>query len=312
MGETPNYYFICNPAANSGRMKKNWDKIHEAIDEHFDKEQYHVEFTEAPLHAIKLVQDAVDRQFSSVISVGGDGVANEVCNGIMRYGNGNKISMGILPAGTSNDAHLTHKLGNDTIGALEYIDAHKTAKFGVGKATGDFSEEPYFFLDHCDTGLAALAARSAKYGTSLFKGEWKYTLYALKNILKFKSNPGTVTVDGQEYVGDFAVVAAGMGEDMSGYKLWPDNDITKGDFGLLMARGLSRFGLLKLMLAAENGNHIGKEGVDYIRGKKIEIELDRPWPYQAEGEIFAEDSTKVTFEFIPDAIEMITNIDLDN
>ena len=55
-----------------------------------------------------------------------------------------------------------------------------------------------------------------------------------------------------------------------------------------------------------------KEGVDYIRGKKIEIDLDRSWPYQAEGEIFAEDTTKVTFEFIPNALEMITNLDLEN
>lgn len=305
MVSTSRYYFICNPASNSGRLEKRWPDIKAEIEKYIDPDQFEYVFTKEPLHAVELSSQLVDEDFTHVISVGGDGIANEVVNGIMN--SSSDLTFGMIPAGTSNDAHITHHFPNDPFEALPILFEDHVKRFGIGKITGDFGDEPQYFLDHADTGLAALAARSAKYGTKLFKGEWRYTFYALKNLVRFNKNKGRVIIDGEEYEGDFAVIAAGFGEDMSGYHLWPDNsNRAAGDFGILLARGHSRFGLLKLMLAAENGNHIGREGVDYLRGKKLEIHLEDPWPYQSEGEIFTDGSKDVIIEHIPKALSIVT------
>ena len=83
---------------------------------------------------------------------------------------------------------------------------------------------------------------------------------------------------------------------MTSYKLWPGNDMYQGDFGLVLSYGQSRLKLLKLMLDAEKGKHIGKKGVDYQRAKNIDIHLERPWPFEAEGEIYAENAKYINFE----------------
>ncbi|MHA2502674.1 MAG: diacylglycerol/lipid kinase family protein [Candidatus Kariarchaeaceae archaeon] len=301
------YYFICNPAANSGRLEKKWPSIKAIIDSYLDVDDYTAVWTEAPTHATELTKKVLaEGGYTHLISVGGDGVANEMLNALMTTDQ--DIVMGMIPAGTSNDAHQTHNFPNKTEEAVHMIFDNNVGTFGVGKITGDFGDEPYYFLDHCDTGLAALAARSAKYGTKFFKGEWKYTYYALKNLARFTSNPGTVTIDGEVYEGDFAVVAAGFGQDMSGYHLWPGNTNTSGDFGILLAMDQSRFGMLKLMLAAENGKHIGRDGVVYERGKKIEIDLGIEWPYQAEGEIFTENSKQTVVDHVDNAVKFITGV----
>jgi len=46
----------------------------------------------------------------------------------------------------------------------------------------------------------------------------------------------------------------------------------------------------------KNGTHGDIKGVNFVRGKKIEIETEKPLPIEGEGEVFSENSTKATFE----------------
>lgn len=304
MSKNQSYYFICNPAANSGRMKKKWPPVLEKIEEKLEKGNFECIFTEYPKHAMKITENAIENGYNNIIAVGGDGVANEIGNSILK--NEFNAIFGMIPMGTSNDVTLTVNIANDPLIGVRTIFDGYTEKLAVGRITGDFDDHTYYFLDHSDCGLAALAAKSARDGWKLLKGETKYTFHAVKQILKLKRNTGTVIVDDEERNGEFTVIAASMGEWMSGYKLWPENHYRMGDFSVLLANGQSKFAMLKLMLAAEKGNHLNKKGVELLRGKRVEINLEKPWPYQAEGEIFTNDSTNILMEYIPDAITMIT------
>ncbi len=307
MSNDQSYFFVCNPAANSGRMKKRWDTVSNKIVELFDKSNIEIVFTENPKHAMELTKRAMDNGYKNIIAVGGDGVANEVSNSILNNGYTKSVNFGLLPMGTSNDIQNCHDLPPEPINCLPIILDGFTSKIPVGKVSGDFDSDPYYFLSHADCGLAAMAAKSARDGSKLLKGEIKYTYHAIKKTLRFKKNPGIVTVDGEAWEREFTLIGASMGDMMSGYNLWPENNVESGDFGILLTSGQSRLRLLKLMMDAEKGNHIGKKGVDYIHGKIIEIELENSWPFQAEGEIFADESRNITIEYLADKMDLITN-----
>lgn len=303
----PTYAIIVNPASNTGRLKKKWLKVLPKVEEKFKEydQAFTWHFTEAPLQSKEIAEGLWNEGIRNFIAVGGDGIANELGNWILE--NNKDIPLGVVPMGTSNDMHITLNMPMDPIENFDLVLNGEPKPYPVGKATGDFNGSgAAYFLNHSDCGLSSLAAKSSRDGWKIIKGEFKYTFHALKQLTKFRRNQARITIDGEAKELDLTVFAAGFGEGMGGYKLWPDNSIDKNGFGIVLAYGQSRFQLLKLMLAAEKGKHIGKPGVEYTRGKKIEIELDREWPFQAEGEMYTENSQKVEFEYVPNAIKYYT------
>lgn len=304
------YYFIVNPVADTGRLEKKWPEVLEYIQENFDIE-IGWDFTEGVLMAHKLLLKAVEDGYTNIISVGGDGTANEILNSIMDNDLADKVNLGILPMGTSNEIHLAYGIPFDYKEALKTALGGHSAKAPIGKITGDFEKGTHYVLNHTDTGLSSLTAVSANNGVTWLKGELKYYIYALKNIIKFKEYSGSVKLDGKVLLNDdgepfdkFSVIAMSMGELLGGFKLFPENNMQKKGFGVLVAGYRSRFGLLRLLLQAETGKHLGKPNVVYTRAKKIEIELENSWPWEGEGEIYAENSKSITLEYVPDAINI--------
>ena len=305
MQSDPSFYFIVNPVSDTGRLKKRWPKIQEYIETLIPKDQFDWSFTEYVTHGTDLTKEVFSKGYNHIIAVGGDGVANEVVNGYKQL-NTTDLKIGIVPGGTSNDGH--NSLGligtNETLDRI--VNGLKTVSQPLIKLTGDFSDIQHYAWNHVDCGLSALAAKSANEGSKLLKGEFKYTYHALKQLLKFKYNPAVVTVDGEVYEGNFSVIAASMVGDMiGGYKLWPDNTPDKDGMALLMARGKGRFSLLKLLLAAEKGNHLNREGVIYRRAHTVEIELEMPWVYESEGEMFATESKSMKWEYTENALPLL-------
>lgn len=308
------YYFIVNPAADTGRLEKKWPEVLEYIQENFDIE-IGWGFTEGVLMGHKLFLKAVEDGYTNIISVGGDGMANEILNIIMENDLSDKVTLGILPMGTSNEIHLSYNMPFDYKEALKILLGGKVMRVPVGKITGDFETGTHYILNHTDAGLSSLTAISANNGVTWIKGEIKYYIYALKNIIKFKENKGVIKLDGKVVLNDdgetfdsFSVVVISMGELLGGFKLLPDNNMQKEGFAVVVAGYRSRFGLLRLLLQADSGKHIGKPNVVYARAKKIEIEFKNSWPWEGEGEIYAENSKSLTIEFIDDAINMIVPV----
>lgn len=97
------YYYILNPAAGKGRINQIQDKLRQTLKElgipgEFAK-------TTGPGDATRMAAAAVDKGFTTVVAVGGDGTVNEVVNGIKK----DNVAVGIIPIGDSN--LLARRLG---------------------------------------------------------------------------------------------------------------------------------------------------------------------------------------------------------
>ncbi len=95
---TDKWLFIVNPEAGSGKAKKYAEKVNEMITIFgIDAE---IVFTTHKGHASQIAQDFSDKGFVNIVAVGGDGTINEIVQGVINTEN---ITLGIIPAGTSND-----------------------------------------------------------------------------------------------------------------------------------------------------------------------------------------------------------------
>lgn len=97
------YYYVLNPAAGKGKVNQLQEKLRGrlrelGIDGEFAK-------TTGPGEATKMTKLAIDKGYTTIVAVGGDGTVNEVVNGISEP----KVAVGIIPAGNSN--LLAHRLG---------------------------------------------------------------------------------------------------------------------------------------------------------------------------------------------------------
>ena len=97
------YYYVLNPAAGKGAVNQMQEKLRTrlrelGIDGEFAK-------TTGPGDATKMAKTAIEKGYTTVVVVGGDGTVNEVVNGITKE----NVAVGIIPIGSSN--LLAQRLG---------------------------------------------------------------------------------------------------------------------------------------------------------------------------------------------------------
>ena len=94
------YYFIINPASQSGRGYKIWKKIEQRLVR--DGVEYQAYLTEyagqATEYARKLTSHCKEARV--IVVVGGDGTMNEVVDGIVSC---DMVTLGYIPVGTGSD-----------------------------------------------------------------------------------------------------------------------------------------------------------------------------------------------------------------
>ncbi|MBW1761526.1 MAG: diacylglycerol kinase family lipid kinase [Deltaproteobacteria bacterium] len=94
------YYAIVNRAAGGGRCAKLAQGALEGLKAR--GLSLEVAFTEGPKHATELAKRAAASGFLRFLSVGGDGTASEIVNGLVSAGVSEECELAMLPLGTGN------------------------------------------------------------------------------------------------------------------------------------------------------------------------------------------------------------------
>lgn len=97
------YYYILNPTSGKGAVNQIQDKLRGQL----NKLGISGEFakTTGPGDAAKMAAAAIEKGYTTIVAVGGDGTVNEVMNGITK----DSVALGIIPIGDSNA--LANRLG---------------------------------------------------------------------------------------------------------------------------------------------------------------------------------------------------------
>ena len=264
--------FVINPVAGEGIGHQVIPKIKN----HFSKEKYDVIISVKEGAIESIVKKRVkDNDYKSVIAVGGDGTLMETLNGLIDY-NG---SVGIIPIGSGNDFAKTLGIEENIDAALKIIEEGYTREIYPAWINGRR------FLNVIGIGIDAMII-DYKEKSKVIKGKLNYLLATIKSILKYKSTPLKVTIDGKVYDFKPLFIAIGNGQYIgNGMKITPHADLTSKAFGICIVGDLKKATLLRNITKLYKGLHGDVEGVEFFKGESIKIAFDEIRPVDIDGNL---------------------------
>ena len=282
------YSFIVNPHSRSGRGLKIWNKIESIVK---DKDvDYEVYFTKRSNHANELIEQvAADGGEHTFIILGGDGTLDEVLNGISDF---DKIKIGYIPTGSSNDFARSLNLPTDPAKALDSIlSATTTKSLDVGVLT--YAGQKRNFMVSAGIGFDAAVCHQAavskwkSFMNRLGLGKLTYVGIALARILGSTPSSITLTLDDQKplhFNRTYFVAFMNHQYEGGGFKFCPDAKYDDGVLDVIVAHDISKLRILTILPQAFSGGHVGKKGIEIYKCKKATVNSVASLPVHTDGE----------------------------
>lgn len=201
-------FFVYNPNAGKGAIKPHLSDILEK----FSKAGYEIRIlptkkAKEATRAVAELKDSVDM----ICCSGGDGTLNEVVNGLMQRED-KDITIGYIPAGTTNDFARSLNISLDMLWAAERILYGKSFACDIGR-----------FNDRYFTYVAAFGLfTDVSYDTDqMLKnmlGHTAYVIEALKKLADIKSYHMRITFDGHTIDDNFVIGLISSCKSIGGFK----------------------------------------------------------------------------------------------
>jgi diacylglycerol kinase (ATP) len=252
---------------------------------------------------------------AALVSVGGDGTARELAEGLAR-------GLGRWPGGSTSDSGtallvLPGGTGNSTARALwGQLPTHEVlqviAAGGCRVRQLDLLrlvEDDRAVALGASSGLIADVTRVALKHTDI-KGRERYHK-ALGEVLSAPSPyPGTITVDGTVlHEGLTLLATVGGGRHRVGtFEVLPRSVLDDGLLDVCVVDGaLPMAAVGELAPHVMGGTHLGRDGVAYAQGRTVRISRSdgEPLPFESDGEVWPGGGTTVTLEIVPGAVPVL-------
>lgn len=292
-------YFIVNPKAASGRSLKKWETLERLIGK--KDIVYQVYMTEGQGHATKIAAALTGKEERSVektlVVLGGDGTLNEVLQGLHLQA---KVKLAYIPAGSANDFSKSLDLPANPKKALSYIlDGESPCRvLDYGMITcASAGQAPFYrrFLVSSGLGFDAAVCRDInrsqvkKLCNRLHIGRFAYIVLGVRQILVHRRCRGELVLDGLRRIPlrRISFISAHIlpGEG-GGFRFAPEADPQDGLLSLCVVSGVSRLGLIPILISALFGKRYLPKGAENFQCREAEIFLQEPLPAHTDGEVF--------------------------
>ena len=273
---------IFNPKAAHGRSVRKLKEIKAK----FESLNIHTKFiaTTHPGHAKELVATTDLSHFDGVIAAGGDGTVFEVLNGLYEHPKPARVPLGLLPIGTGNA--FARELGLQPANWSDAIDiVHRQRVREVDVGFVNSANGSYYFLNIVLIGFAVDASLSAR-KLKIF-GNAAYTLATLWQVLKLKSYPLVMEVDGQVIRSDNVFVTISNSRYTgTHFLIAPGASIDDGQLDVTVLQKLSRLRILKLFPTIYSGRHVEYSEISNLKGARISIQSPQTMLLGPDGEFY--------------------------
>lgn len=281
---------IFNPNAAHGRAVKRLAAIRAKF------ESLGIKATVIPTkhagHGRELVASAQLSDFDGVVAAGGDGTVFEVLNGLYQHPKAARIPMGLLPIGTGNafarELDLKSDLVND---AIELLCRGHTRQVDVGFVKS--ADHSFYFINIVSMGFAVDAGLTAL--KMKFLGKAAYTLATLWQVLKLKSYPLEMYIDGKNTASDNVFVTISNSRFTgTHFLIAPDAEIDDGQLDVTILEILPRPRLLKLFPTIYSGRHIEYTEVSTCKAAQISIRSPKGLLLGPDGEFYGHSPAEIS------------------
>ncbi|MCL4297898.1 MAG: diacylglycerol kinase family lipid kinase [Anaerolineae bacterium] len=261
---------------------------------------YHLELTTRRGQGIELARQAWLEGWPVVAAAGGDGMVNEVSNGLLQAaGEAEAGTLGIIPVGTANDlAEMLH-IPFDVKAACQRLAAGATRLIDVGEVNG------HYFVNNSAVGLEPVVTE-AHDRMRWVKGNLRYILAALKTLAQARPWYMRLSWGDSSFEGFINLVSIGNSNRTGGFfYMTPHARPDDGLLDFIYAAGLSRWQMLQLLPQTFKGAHVHHPQVAYHQTASLSITASPPTLIQTDGEILPGNATEIVYRLIPRKLRVI-------
>ena len=296
------WFIIANPISGNKNFSNKWKEIQFLLNN--SNINYSFAFTLFSKHETELVQNAIQKGFRNIISIGGDGTLHHVVDGVMkqRYVKTSDITIAVIPLGTGNDWIKTYNIPNNVEKAIELIHQKKTILQDIGVANTGNSNVSYF-NNVAGLGYDGYTVNKLK---KLKKfGAVAYLLSGLAGFLFYKKTVFKINFNSKSIETNCLMTMVGVCKfSGGGMQFTKDVNTTDGLFDITIFKNLNMFDLISNIKKLYNGHIVHHKKVETYKTDLITVIPQASKPYiQADGELIG--VAKVTFKIISKAINFV-------
>lgn len=302
---------IANKKAGTRSTKNFWKKM----DEKFSNVGIVVDyfFTERVGHARELAAQILQKGYTKLAVMGGDGTFSEVIDGLMKSKEDlSKLNVGIIPFGTGNDWGRYWYLDRHIDKSIKVLATGKVETVDVGKieySTADKNITRYF-INAYGLGFDAKVLELTNNLQHTFKGaSWTYTLALFMTLFKHKSQVMEYEFDGEKTFKGLSYTAS-MGNGCytgGGIKQTPEAVPTDGLLDIIVVENLNLSKILKAVKLLFTGRLLEHNSVHLYKAKKIKVKSEKPIISEVDG-ILQEFTNEIKVELLPKQINFICSV----
>lgn len=215
---------IYTPHSMKGKFEKKLPFISQELSKKFDVSALKTQYEK---HACKIAEEACG-VYDLILAAGGDGLVNEVINGISNQGNPPAIA--VLPCGTVNDFSKSLKMPKKLDKALNVILFVEPQFVDVMKTNSSYA--CYIVCAGTHTEATYLTRQKNK----KIWGWLAYFFTAIKTIFKPLKHNFDCYVDGKKLNSSFDFVMIMNSISIAGFKLNKGAVLNDGNFDVLMLK----------------------------------------------------------------------------
>lgn len=294
------YHFIVNPASRSGQGEKYWNNIETYLKEH--KIAYRSHISTHCGHVAELMQKLTENLTESdeklfIIILGGDGTINEALQGIMHF---DKVTLGYIPTGSSNDLARDLGISKDPIAALKHIlqnPAIHPMDMGIVEykdaMTDNSDTQIRRFAVSCSIGYDAAICEEVMHSrlkqilNRIGLGKLVYLMIALKQLIRTRSIDATLILpDHTEIFIRNLLFLAGMNHryEGGGFMFSPAANDHDGIMDICCASNATKLKVLRVLPTAYKGNHLRFPELSDYHIPSYEVRTEEPMWIHIDGE----------------------------
>lgn len=231
-------------------------------------------------------------------SVGGDGTAHLVLNGMLAEPWDDPPTLAVLPAGSGSDFIRTFALPKRLEQAADHLLTDDLYRCDVGLLEGGFGS--VHFLNVADIGVAASAVRVTN-RLPRFLGSVRYGIGFWLTLAGFPSKEVRLEAGTRTYEGPAINIVAANGQFFGGgMNIAPRAAVMDGLFDIQVFKGPRRHAFA-VMPRVVRGTHLHHSGVRRFEAESFTLSCPAQWPVEADGEVLGKGS--ITGRIVPGAID---------
>jgi YegS/Rv2252/BmrU family lipid kinase len=285
---------IFNPVAGQGDPNRELEIIKNILSPQFDLD---IQFTSKEIDAGELAQEAVKNGVEILLAAGGDGTLSAVAEATV----GTNIPVGAIPRGTANAFAAALGLPSAIEEACQMIKNGRTQKVDAGMCNG----KSMVLLSEIGFGAEAIDNASRE-----SKNRWGMLAYVLSGIQQLKDlKPFAVEIEIEDKIVHLPEVNSVTVANVAP----PTSILAQGPAGIIGDDGLLDVTIIAvekwteaiaasyhLLQSGLSGNAAEREGIGYVRTKRVKITAEPPQKVVLDGEIIG--TTPIEVECIPNGL----------